>query len=94
MSWISAAETVSPNAFASFKEVMQVEESSNYILYAKTGGGPLGKGKALGWYVGVVELEDDIAYFALNIIGKSFSEIKKSRIDIARKHLKLAGVLR
>ena len=33
------------------------------------------KNKALGWYVGFVERDNDVFYFALNMDGTSFNAI-------------------
>ncbi|WP_445361748.1 penicillin-binding transpeptidase domain-containing protein [Microbulbifer sp. EKSA005] len=84
---------VSQSAIDKFKEVMLVEETDAYKLYAKTGGGPLAKNKALGWYIGIVESNNNIHYFAINIDGSSFREVQKKRIEIARKKLSELGVI-
>ncbi|MFA0812710.1 penicillin-binding transpeptidase domain-containing protein [Microbulbifer epialgicus] len=84
---------VSSATLASFKEVMLVEETETYKLYAKTGGGEISKGYALGWYIGIVESKENVHYFAVNIDGKTFREVQKRRIKIARQQLEKYGVL-
>ena len=84
---------VSNETLAKLKQIMLVEETDNYKLYAKTGGGGIAKGLALGWYVGFVEANNNVYYFAVNVDGKSFSDILKPRIEVAREQLKLAGIL-
>ncbi|MCC2603805.1 penicillin-binding transpeptidase domain-containing protein [Planctobacterium marinum] len=84
---------VSESALALFKQVMLVEQTEEYTLYAKTGGGPVAKDIVLGWYVGIVDRGEEVYYFALNMDGKRFSEIQQKRIDVARYQLQEAGVL-
>ena len=47
--------SVSEQIFSELKQIMLVEQTEDYRLYAKTGGGMLSSSQALGWYVGVVE---------------------------------------
>jgi len=72
---------------------MLVEETGQYKIYAKTGGGQIGNGRMLGWYVGFVENRSGTHYFALNLDGATFSDVKQRRIDVAKIHLNQAGVL-
>ena len=57
--------SVSERALSLLKQIMLVEEADGYQLYAKTGGGRLGKESVLGWYVGFVENKTGTHYFAL-----------------------------
>ena len=75
------------------KEIMLVEETDQYKFYAKTGAGRTDNGRWLGWYVGYVENKTGTYYFALNLDGATWSDIKQRRIDIAKNHLSQAGVL-
>lgn len=84
---------LSPKNLNKLKDIMFVSEGDRYQLFAKTGGGSLGKNKALAWYVGFVETTHGSYYFALNISGKTFSEIKQKRIDLVMAHLKGFGVI-
>lgn len=84
---------VSPDALKSLKDIMLIEATENYKLYAKTGAGTIAKGKALGWFVGFVENDKGVHYFALNIDGDSFQQVIKTRIDVARQQLSLLGLL-
>jgi len=84
---------IADSTLALFKGIMLVEETEEYKLYAKTGGGGIKKGAAIGWYVGVVEKADNRYYFAVNIEERSFKALQKKRIDVARAALKKAGVL-
>lgn len=84
---------IADSTLALFKDIMLVEETDEYKLYAKTGGGGIKKGAAIGWYVGVVEKADNRYYFAVNIEERSFKAVQKKRIDVATAALKKAGVL-
>src|SRR5215211_5370511 len=46
---------VSKRSLQIVKEIMTLEEAPGYKLSGKTGGGPLGEGRFLGWFVGYLE---------------------------------------
>ncbi|MFT6101070.1 MAG: beta-lactamase class D [Arenicella sp.] len=48
------------------KEIMLVEQTPNYSLYAKSGW--TGAGLATGWYVGYIETSRDTFVFAMNML--------------------------
>lgn len=75
------------------RDIMVYEKTPAYTIRAKTGGGPAGPGKALGWLVGYVEANDNLYIFALNTDGPSYSAIKDKRIDLAKTALRELGVL-
>ncbi|GAB2897926.1 penicillin-binding transpeptidase domain-containing protein [Microbulbifer echini] len=89
----SGALPVSEESLSLFKEIMLVEETDSYRLYAKTGGGQITDGYALGWYVGVVETGKNTYYFAVNIDGKTFRDVQTKRIKFARQQLSRLGVI-
>jgi len=80
-------------AITSLKEVMLVESTENYKLYAKTGAGKVDDGSMLGWYVGFVENAAGIHYFAFNFNRDSYAQMKAARIKIAKNHLLKAGII-
>ena len=89
---------VSQHSIDTLKEVMLVEKGANYSLYAKTGAGKANSNDKsskimLGWYVGFVENDKGVHYFAFNFTRNSYAEMKASRVEIARNHLKKAGVI-
>ena len=47
----------------------------------------------LGWYVGFVENKAGVHYFAFNITRESYAKMKAARVEIARNHLKAAGII-
>ena len=80
------------------KEVMLVESTDSYKLYAKTGAGKANasdkSSKAmLGWYIGFVENAQGTHYFAFNFTRESYAKMKASRVQIPMNHLKTAGVI-
>jgi beta-lactamase class D len=84
---------LSPRTTATVKDIMVQEKTPDYTLRAKTGGGPKGPGKALGWYVGWVETRGNVYFFALNTDGPGYDAIKDKRIDLTKAALRAAGVL-
>ena len=81
------------SSLATLKEVMLVETTDDYKLYAKTGAGKTNDKSMLGWYVGFVENKTGVHYFAFNINRKKYSKLKAVRVKTAMAQLKLAGVL-
>lgn len=84
---------LSPRTNRIAREIMVYEKAPAYTVSAKTGGGPLGSGKALGWFVGFVETGGKVYVFALNTDGPSYSAIKDKRIDLTKAALRAVGVL-
>jgi beta-lactamase class D len=69
------------------KDIMVFEKTPEYTLSAKTGGGPITGGKYIGWFVGYLEARGNVYYFAMNIEGASFAEIRDKRIGMTKKIL-------
>lgn len=84
---------VAESSITQLKEIMLVETTDKYKLYAKTGGGYLADNRTLGWYTGFVERGSDVHYFSMNIETASFEEINEKRMKIVRKILKDENVL-
>ena len=84
---------VSKESLSAFKDVMRVEETDRYTLYAKTGAGRLNANKVLGWYVGIVENAQGVHYFAFNIEDDNYRSMGEKRIKMARQFLEQEGVL-
>jgi len=80
-------------AISALKEVMLVESTENYRLFAKTGAGKIDAGGMLGWYVGFVENSTGVHFFAFNFDSPSYAEMKADRIKIVKEHLKRAGII-
>ncbi|MDC0598669.1 penicillin-binding transpeptidase domain-containing protein [Gammaproteobacteria bacterium] len=84
---------VSKETVDSFLKVMLVEETERYKLYAKTGASLIDDGSLLAWYVGFVENDSGVHYFALNLQGVPSPETNQARINLTLNHLRQAGVI-
>jgi beta-lactamase class D len=80
-------------AIASLKEVMLVETAPNYRLFAKTGAGKVDDGSMLGWYIGFVEKDTGVHFFAMNFNSPTYAQMKANRVKLAINHLQLAGII-
>jgi beta-lactamase class D len=69
------------------KEIITLEEAPGYKLSGKTGGGPLGEGRFLGWFVGYVEAKGDTYFFATQIEGATYASIRDERIAVTKRIL-------
>lgn len=76
------------------KQILVLEETPNYKLSGKTGGVGNLNGKALGWFVGYVETEDNTYFFALNMDGENYAAIRDKRIDLTKQILSELGFMR
>lgn len=77
--------------YAVLKQIMLVEQTDDYKLYAKTGWAQPPEGDH-GWYVGYVERDNQVWLFAMNIDIHS-SEDAKKRIEITRQALATKGII-
>nr|AIA14047.1 ClassD_beta_lactamase [uncultured bacterium] len=75
------------------KDILVLEKTPAYKLSAKTGGGSIAEGVYIGWFVGYVETEDNVYFFAMNIEGASFAEVRDKRIKMTKEILTALGVL-
>lgn len=75
------------------KSVMLIETKPSYRLFAKTGAGKTDDGTMLGWYIGFVENSSGVHFFAFNFDSPSYREMKIKRIEVAKNHLKRAGII-
>lgn len=75
------------------KKIMLAESNANYKLFAKTGAGRNGA-KRLGWYVGFIERNGNVYYFANNVEAENGNEnFMPARIEVAKKILNELGLL-
>jgi beta-lactamase class D len=75
------------------KDILVLEKTSTYTLSGKTGGGSIADGKYIGWFVGYLETKGNVYFFATNIDGSNFSEIRDRRVDITKQILIQLGYL-
>lgn len=78
-------------AFEITKEIMLVETTPSYSLYAKTGWAPYGS-EPVGWYVGYVDTGKDVWFFATNLEVKNSSDLPLREV-ITRRVLEELGAL-
>lgn len=78
---------VSKRATDIVKDIMIFEETPEYTLSAKTGGGLIAENTYIGWFVGFLEAKGNVYFFAMNIEGRSFLEIRDKRIEMPKKIL-------
>ena len=84
---------VSKRSINIVKDILVIEKTPAYTLSGKTGGGPIDEGVYIGWFVGYLEAAGNVYFFAINIEGSSFAEIRDKRIDMTRQILKALGYL-
>jgi beta-lactamase class D len=73
------------------KDILVLEKAPAYRLSGKTGGGPISEGKYIGWFVGYLESDGNVYFFAINIEGASYAEIRDKRIPLSKQILKALG---
>jgi beta-lactamase class D len=76
------------------KEIMTLEETPDYKLRGKTGGGPLGENRFLGWFVGYLETKENVYFFATEIEGPTYVSIRDERIALTKRILADLGHLK
>ncbi len=75
------------------KDILVLEQTPEYKLSAKTGGGSIAEGTYIGWFVGYLETKGNVYFFATNIEGTSYPEIREKRIDVTKRILSELGLL-
>jgi beta-lactamase class D len=85
---------VSKRATATVKDILALEETPDYKLSGKTGGGALGEKRYLGWFVGYVETKGDTYFFATQIEGPTYLSIRDERIAVTKRILAGLGYIR
>lgn len=78
---------ISKRSLEIVKDILVLERTPTYQLSAKTGGGPIDEGVYIGWFVGYVERNENVYFFATNIEGGSFLEIRDKRIELTKQIL-------
>ena len=85
---------VSERATRIVKEIMTLEETPDYKLSGKTGGGSLAEGRYLGWFVGYLETKDNTYFFATEIEGPTYLSIRDERIALTKRILAGLGYIK
>lgn len=79
----------SAKTIAIVKDIMIVEQTPDYTIRAKTGWAPIAE---VGWYVGYVEQNENVYFFATNIEIQDESELW-TRQGVTRRCLTSLGLL-
>ncbi|MBK7996594.1 MAG: class D beta-lactamase [Blastocatellia bacterium] len=82
----------SSNTVKNLKEIMLLEETADYKIYAKTGTGFLAENNVLCWLVGFVETKGNTYVFATNLSDSKIVP-PKARVELTKQALKELGVL-
>ncbi|WP_082035934.1 penicillin-binding transpeptidase domain-containing protein [Pedobacter lusitanus] len=84
----------SKSSMSILKDVMIVDNKSNYVIRAKTGSGKQ-DGKYIGWYVSYVTTKDNVFYFSDCIQSTEKNpDFNNAHIEIANTILDEIGVLK
>jgi beta-lactamase class D len=78
---------VSKRSMDTVREIMTLEETPEYKLRGKTGGGPLADDRYLGWFVGYLETKDNTYFFATEIEGPTYLSIRDERVALTKRIL-------
>ncbi|HLN53540.1 MAG TPA: class D beta-lactamase [Lentimicrobium sp.] len=77
------------------KQIMQVEKTDTYVLSGKTGWG-IRNGGNNAWFVGYLETQDNVYFFATNVIpseGFDLANFTTARMEVTKAALKDQGWL-
>ena len=75
------------------KDILVLEKTNSYKFSGKTGLSGVVNGKALGWFVGYLEREDNVYFFATNLEATSTEALMKKRIQLTKQILTELGLL-
>lgn len=84
---------ISQRTYAIVKEIMLFEKTDQYALSGKTGWG-IRDGNNNGWYVGFIEADGKVYFFATNVIpatGFNLDNFTTARIEVTKAALKKMG---
>lgn len=79
----------SERVMATVKDIMVVEQTPEYTIRAKTG---WALKPGIGWYVGYVEQNDTVYFFATNLDIRDQTDLP-ARAEVTRRSLKALGLL-
>lgn len=84
---------VSARAAAIVKDILVLERAPGHVLRGKTGSGPIGRGRYLGWLVGLVETCGEAYAFAFWIEAETMEAARAERLALSRAMLSDLGAL-
>ena len=79
----------SERTLTTLKDIMIVEQTPDYTIRAKTG---WALAEEIGWYVGYVEQNDNVYFFATNIDIRDTADLSM-RLEVTRRSLETLGLL-
>ncbi len=85
--------SVSKRSTGIVKEILLLEQTATYKLSGKTGAAPSGSGGTLAWFIGYLEREGNVYFFALNMDGANYEAIRDERINLTKRILTELGYL-
>ena len=85
--------SVSTRSSAIVKDIMLLEQTDTYRLSGKTGAAPRESGGTLAWFVGYLERDGNVYFFALNMDGANYEAIRDERINLTKRLLIELGYL-
>lgn len=75
------------------KKIFIREQNPNYILSYKTGTGDISENEFIAWLIGYVERDDNVYFFAMNILGDDFRTTGNKRIEISLNFLRYLNLI-
>ncbi len=80
------------SSYETLREIMVAERTLDFTMYGKTGWAASAKPQ-VGWYVGYIETEDEVWFFALNMDVRSEADLPL-RKQLVREALQAKGIIR
>ena len=84
--------SVSKRSTGIVKDIILLEQTPTYRLSGKTGAAPF-DGGTLAWFVGYLERDANVYFFALNMDGANYEAIRDERINLTKRILVELGYL-
>lgn len=84
---------VSPRTLAIVKDILVLERAPGYVLSGKTGSGPIGRDRYLGWLVGYVETCGKVYTYAFWMEAPTMETARGPRIELSKAMLSELGAL-
>jgi beta-lactamase class D len=84
--------SVSSRSSQVVKDILLLEQTPAYRLSGKTGAAPF-EGGTRAWFVGYLEREGNVYFFALNMDGANYEAIRDERINLTKRILTELGYL-
>ena len=85
--------SVSRRSTSIVKDIMLLQQTADYKLSGKTGAAPKENGGTLAWFVGYLERDGNVYFFALNMDGANYEAIRDQRINLTKRVLTELGYL-